>query len=82
MTKRKNVGKSQDGVFQRIGQWITGSKSPTIEEAYINNSGRSVSDFSDTYNDTALSGDRYVNGQCCKTVGEYKAACERVYGPQ
>jgi hypothetical protein len=33
------------------------------------------------YNDVPFEGDRYVGSTCCKTVGQYKAACDKFYDP-
>jgi hypothetical protein len=33
------------------------------------------------YLDTPFSGDRYVNGVCCKTQRKYDAAYAKFYGP-
>jgi hypothetical protein len=34
------------------------------------------------YNNVPFDGARVVNGKFCHTVGEYKAACAKLYGPE
>ncbi len=71
--KRKDLGKRKGGIFSRFGNWVAGSKPPTTQEGYIQQ-GHSISSWSSEHDNTPLDGDRYVNGKCCTTVGEYKAA--------
>jgi len=80
MTKRQDVGKKQGGIFQRLGNWVAGTKPPTTEQGYTQE-GHTVSSWSSTFDDTPLDGDRIVDGTHCKTVGEYKAACAKFYDP-
>lgn len=71
--KRKNLGKRQGGIFQRLGKWIAGEKPPTTEEGYIEHN-HNIAQWGPKFDKTPLGGDKYVNGKCCRTVGEYKAA--------
>jgi hypothetical protein len=81
MTNRKDLGK-RPGFFSKILDRVAGQSPPDIQEA-INSSGHAtISSFSTEYDNTPLSGDRVVNGKHCRTVGEYKAACAKFYGPQ
>lgn len=46
------------------------------------NIGLSQISVADLPSDFEFEGDRYVNGKACKTVGEYKDACDKLYGNQ
>ncbi len=84
MTKRKDVDKRQGGILQRFGKWIAGEKPEDIQKAYITQRHSEVGGYSSKsgYDDTPLDGDQIVGGKHFKTVGEYKAACAKFYGPQ
>lgn len=84
-TKRKHLEKRKGGVLQKISNWVLGTEPPDIQDAILKNVStdgivRGMSGWNASHDDTALSGDRYVGGQCCRTVGEYKAACAKFYG--
>jgi hypothetical protein len=83
----KRVGKRQGGVLQRLGNWIAGTPPQTFNQAISSNTSASqhgittsVADWPSSQDDVPLSGARFVDGQCCRTVGEYKAACAKFYG--
>lgn len=78
--KRKDVGKRKGGLLSKLGNFVLGKQPDSFQEAILGSqNGSTVSSMPAQYDDTALSGDVYVGGTCCKTVGEYKAACEKFY---
>lgn len=85
--KRKDLNKRQGGISQRLWNWVAGTKPQTFNETITSNTNASqhgivtgMTDWPSSQNDVSLSGDIYVNGKCCRTVGEYKAACAKFYG--
>jgi hypothetical protein len=69
---RKNLGKRK-GFWNRVRDLVSGPKPPSSEQGYIAG-GPNPTQWPGRFDNTPLDGDRYVNGTCCRTVGEYKAA--------
>lgn len=69
------------GMWSRIKGAILGQELPTVGEALSREFvGASISALPESDNPILLDGDRYVDGICCKTVGEYKSAVAKKYG--
>jgi hypothetical protein len=81
--KRKDVGKRQGGLWSKAVNFVLGAPVPTEQEAILGSRhGATISSMPAQFDDTPLGGDRVVGGVHCKTVGEYKAACAKFYGPE
>ena len=75
-----NPGKRTGGIFQRLGNWIAGTRPPSEGAGQIATGGNAMSQWPGAYDNTPTNGDVYVGGQCCRTVGEVKAATAKFYG--
>jgi hypothetical protein len=73
-------GKRSGGLFQRLGNWALGTRPPSEMKGQIETGGNQLSQWPNSYNDTPTSGDVYIGGVRCKTVGEVKAQTAKFYG--
>jgi hypothetical protein len=73
------MAKRKGGVFQRLGNWLIGTEPPSEQDAIIASKHNTYSSMSSEYDDTPIN--QMVGSTRCKTVGEYKTACIKKYGP-
>lgn len=66
--------KRRDSVFTKIVNAVLGEPIPTAAQATSSEGVRHLTDLPASYDDTPLTGDRYINGRCCRTVGDLKEA--------
>jgi hypothetical protein len=71
--------KRKAGLAKRFTNWLLGEPEPTVNQAIRQHFGNQTVEYSITQlplecDNALLNGDRYVNGVCCRTVGEYKDA--------
>lgn len=67
--------------YQALKEYL--SNNPKVKKSLRGESLESVSPSTlpAQYNDVEFEGSRVVGGSHCKTVGEYKAACDKFYDP-
>lgn len=67
----------KNGVFSRLGNWLKGEPMPTLAQVTSQTGKRRITDLPASADGVRLEGDRYINGRCCKTVGDVKEADRR-----
>ena len=75
------MAKRKGGLVREFFNTLLGEPTPTEQEGYISQ-GSNLAQWGGEYDETPLSGTKVLTGGGqtihCNTVGEYKAACEKL----